>query len=165
MAEGAPRERLQPALLDRLTDQEPDKKVETRDRRVLSLRRLKDGVLRDLGWLLNTSRLEAVEDLEPYPAVRTSVLNYGIPDFSGLVASGIDTAALEKAVHESIVRFEPRIAASSLKVTVTMDRDKMSRNAMLFRIEGELWAEPTPLALYLKTELDLETGDISVAEA
>ena len=41
----------------------------------------------------------------------------------------------------------------------------MSRHAMLFIIEGLLWAQPVPLSVYLKTELDLETGTVTVAEA
>ena len=41
MAELAPRERLQPSLLDRLTDDEPDQEVESRERRVLSVRGLR----------------------------------------------------------------------------------------------------------------------------
>jgi len=57
MAELAPRERLQPSLLDRLTDDEPDQEVESRERRVLSVRGLREGVLRDLAWLLNTTNL------------------------------------------------------------------------------------------------------------
>jgi type VI secretion system protein ImpF len=51
-----PQERLQPALLDRLTDDEPDKKLEPRENRVLSKRKLRESVLRDLGWLFNSTR-------------------------------------------------------------------------------------------------------------
>ena len=54
-----PQERLQPALLDRLTDDEPDKKQEPREARVLSKSRLRQSVLRDLAWLFNATRLEA----------------------------------------------------------------------------------------------------------
>jgi type VI secretion system protein ImpF len=164
MAELTPQERLQPSLLDRLTDLEPEKKTETRDRRVLSFRRLKESVLRDLAWLLNTGHLQTVEPLDAYPAVGASVLNYGVPDFSGLIAAGMDTAVLEKAVHRAIVNFEPRIAPKSLRVSVVVAKEAMNRNAMTFKIEGELWAEPTPMALYLKTELDLESGDVTVVE-
>jgi type VI secretion system protein ImpF len=164
MAELTPQERLQPSLLDRLTDLEPDKKTETRDRRVLSFRRLKESVLRDLAWLLNTGHLQTVEPLDAYPAVAASVLNYGVPDFSGLIVAGMDTAVLEKAVHRAIVSFEPRIAPKSLRVSVVMAAEAMNRNAMTFKIEGELWAEPTPMALYLRTELDLESGDVTVVE-
>jgi type VI secretion system protein ImpF len=35
---------------------------------------------------------------------------------------------------------------------------------MCFTIEAELWAQPLPLRLFLRTELDLETGEVKVAE-
>ena len=56
-----PQDRLQPALLDRLTDDEPDKKQEPREARVLSKSRMRQSVLRDLAWLFNATRLEAVD--------------------------------------------------------------------------------------------------------
>ena len=62
-----PQDRLQPALLDRLTDDEPDKKVEPREARVLSKRRMRESVLRDLAWLFNATQLEAVDALASAP--------------------------------------------------------------------------------------------------
>jgi type VI secretion system protein ImpF len=53
MAELFQKERLQPSLLDRLADDEPYKKTESRDQRVLSFHKLKQFVLRDLQWLLS----------------------------------------------------------------------------------------------------------------
>lgn len=164
MAELIPQERLQPSLLDRLTDKAPDAGSESRDGRVLSMQRLREAVLRDLGWLLNTGHLETTDDLEAYPYVRDSVLNFGMPDISGLTASGADTAALEKSVRDAIVKFEPRILPQSLRVDVTRNADETSRNALVFTIEGTLWAEPTPTRLFLKTELDLETGEVAVTD-
>ena len=164
MADLTPQERLQPSLLDRLTDTDPESETESRERRVLSIQRLKAGVLRDLAWLLNTGYLETVEDLDDYPFVRDSVLNYGIPELAGTTVSGADPARLQKAVRDAIVKFEPRINSRTLKVTVTVDHDRMSHNSMAFGIEGQLWAQPTPMALYLKTEVDLETGDVAVSE-
>src|SRR5712692_8034232 len=78
-----PQDRLQPALLDRLTDDEPDKKQEPREARVLSKSRMRQSVLRDLAWLLNATQLEAVTDLANVPFVRRSVLNFGLPALSG----------------------------------------------------------------------------------
>ncbi len=164
MAELTSQERLQPSLLDRLTDADPDASNESRGRRVLSMQRLRAAVLRDLASLLNTGQLETIEDLESYPEVRNSVLNFGMPDITGLSIAGTDTAELEKAVRDAIVRFEPRIAAKSVRVTVVMDEAGMSRNSMVFNISGQLWAEPTPITLYLKTEVDLETGGVTVAD-
>ena len=93
MAELAPRERLQPSLLDRLTDDEPDKTVEPRDRRVLSLRTLREGVLRDLAWLLNTSNLLSIVAVGKLPHLSSSVLNYGVPDISGVSVEGLNLSA------------------------------------------------------------------------
>jgi type VI secretion system protein ImpF len=165
MAELTPQERLQPSLLDRLTDKAPDTRTESRDRRTLSMRQLRQAVLRDLAWLLNTGHLETTEDLQNYPHVRSSVLNFGLPDITGLSAAGTDAAALEKSVKDAIVNFEPRIAPDSLTVHAVRDEKATGRNAMVFTIEGQLWAEPTPMMLYLKTEVDLETGDIDVKDA
>ncbi len=69
MAELTPKERLQPALLDRLTDDEPEKPQESRDKRVLSTNRLRECVLRDLAWLFNASRMPDNEsrNLKAYP--------------------------------------------------------------------------------------------------
>lgn len=164
MAELTSQERLQPALLDRLTDDEPDRQSESREQRVLSMQRLRAALLRDLAWLLNTGHLETVEDLEAYPDVRRSVVNYGIPDLAGLSIAGADAAAIEKAVRQAIVSFEPRIAQESLRVSINTPTDGAGRNAMVFRIEGELWAKPSPQALFLKTEIDLETGNVTVTE-
>ena len=88
VAELTAQERLQPSLLDRLTDDEPGNQKESRDKRVLTLRRIREGVIRDLAWLLNTANLECVEDLDGYPEVAKSVLNYGIPDLTGKSATG-----------------------------------------------------------------------------
>lgn len=164
MPELTPQERLQPSLLDRLTDEEPGKKVESREQRVLSFHQLRASVIRDLGWLLNTGHLEAVRDLSAHPEVRRSTLNYGMVDLTGIPASGIDVKQVEKMIREAILRYEPRILEKSLVVRVVVDRDTMSHNAITFRIDGELWAQPLPLRLYLKTEVDLETGAFSVSE-
>jgi type VI secretion system protein ImpF len=164
MADLTPQERLQPSLLDRLTDTDRNNTTEPRERRVLSLQRLKAGVLRDLGWLLNTGHYEAMEDLGAYPEVRNSVLNYGMPDLTGQSVSGMDPARLERIVREAIIKFEPRVSSRTLKVTVNVDSERVNRNAMRFNIEAELWAQPTPMALFLKTELDLESGNVKVTE-
>lgn len=164
MAELTQKERLQPSLLDRLTDDAPDKTQESRDQRVLSLSRLRQGVLRDMGWLLNTGSLDAIEDFEGYPLVAGSVINYGIPDLAGTTLSGADVLEIERRVRQAIWDFEPRILRDSVKVTVTGSDDQMNHNAMTFDIEGDLWAQPLPLRLYLRTELDLETGNMEIMD-
>lgn len=163
MAELTYKDRLQPSLLDRLTDHEPHRIQEAREQRVFSVSRLRESVLRDLAWLLNTTNLAGAQDLSAYPEVAGSVLNFGIPDLSGKTVSGTDVASLERLLRQSIADFEPRILRHTLKVRLDVDERQMSHNAMTFLIEGDLWAQPMPLRLYLKTEIDLEIGDVKVS--
>jgi len=164
MAELTQKERLQPSLLDRLTDDERENKQESRDKRVLSPARLRECVRRDLTWLLNTTHLAALEDLEAHPDVQRSVLNYGMPDLAGRTVSSVDPRALERLLVKVIADFEPRLLKSSVKVKIIADREKMNHNAMCFGIEAELWAQPLPLRLFLRTDIDLETGTVNVTD-
>ena len=50
------RDRLQPALLDRLTDDDPYHRVEAEERRVMTKSQLRHAVLRDLSWLFNATQ-------------------------------------------------------------------------------------------------------------
>lgn len=162
MPELTPKERLQPSLLDRLIDDAPEKKQESREKRVLSMRRIRQSVLRDLSWLLNTSSLEAVENLDAYPLVKASVLNFGIPDLAGTVIAGTDVSSLERSLKQAILDFEPRILRNTVKIQVYADDRSMNQNAMVFEIQGDLWAQPLPQKLYLKTVVDLDTHQVEI---
>lgn len=164
MAELTPSEKLQPALLDRLADNEPEKTVESREQRVMSMRKLRESVVRDLSWLLNTHNFRSVvASLGDFPEVERSVLNFGLPDLSGRVLTRDDVPALERAVHDAIVAFEPRLLRHSVKVQAAVDDRQMNQNSLRFHIEAELWAQPLPEHLFIRTELDLETGSVTVS--
>jgi type VI secretion system protein ImpF len=158
------KEKLFPSLLDRLTDDSPMEQKESRDKRVFSVAKLRKAVLRDLGWLLNTCHLQVVEDLSGFPYVEASVVNYGIPDLTGKTLSGLEVFDLEQALKRSIVQFEPRILADTLVVRGLLDDNASVHNCLAFEIEGELWARPIPERLFLRTELDLETGSVTMRE-
>jgi type VI secretion system protein ImpF len=51
-----------------------------------------------------------------------------------------------------------------LRVRLFSDDKQMNHNAMTFDIEAELWAQPLPLRLFLRTAVDLESGSIDVAD-
>jgi type VI secretion system protein ImpF len=133
MAELAPRERLQPSLLDRLTDDEPDQEVESRERRVLSVRNLAN-----------------------------TVLNYGMPDMSGASLANMNAADLERAIRQAIWDFEPRLIRSSVSVKVMPQQESISK--IMFEIQADMWAQPYPERLFLKTELDLDLAQVSLTE-
>lgn len=164
MAELTTQERLQPSLLDRLTDHEPSKTKETREQRVFSTRRLKESVLRDLSWLLNTTNLFNQERSEENPEAARSVVNFGIPDLAGITASTVNSSALARLLREAILNFEPRILRDSLQVEVQVGDDEMNQNNLRMKIEGELWAVPVPLHLLVNTAVDLESGTVVVTD-
>ncbi|MCB1897263.1 MAG: type VI secretion system baseplate subunit TssE [Zoogloeaceae bacterium] len=166
MAETVPQDRLQPALLDRLTDNEPDKKQEPRERRVLTKNQLREAVLRDLTWLLNSVQMSSGEDLSPYPEVQRSVINFGLPSMSGETAASIEIGDIEQAIRNAILCYEPRLLPESLKIEVVEDSSVLDwHNIINIRISAQLWAQPVPLEMLLRTEFDLESGQVQVLDA
>jgi len=156
MAEATPLERLQPCLLDRLTDDEPTKKEESRSVRMISNQKYRRGVLRDLEWLFNSSsylRMQGYESfsLSDYPEAFRSVINFGTRQMSGVVTP--DLSRIQDELQEALRIFEPRIAPGSLHIHADAER-----NVITIDIQGELWANPLPEQLHLKTTMDLETG-------
>ncbi|MBY6003064.1 type VI secretion system baseplate subunit TssE [Salipiger bermudensis] len=162
MADRMLAERLQPSLLDRLTDEAPDRATDTAAHRMIDVTRLRQILQRDLAWLLNCANLEAEHDLEAYPQVARSVLNYGLPAASGRNETRRRAETLRQAIRSAIERFEPRILPHSLEIVVRQERAR-SGAIVSFDIRGDLWAEPLPVDLYLRTALDMSTGDVSVS--
>jgi type VI secretion system protein ImpF len=158
------RERLQPSLLDRLTDHAPTRLKDTPDSQAVTAAQLRQSVLRDLSALLNTSNLATIDDLSATPHVAKSTLNYGIPGFAGLFESSARTSSLERELADAIKAFEPRIRADSLRVRARGQRDDKAVPALVFEIEGELWAQPVPIQLFLETTIEVETRIAIVTE-
>ncbi len=157
MAELARRERLQPSFLDRLTDNAPDQRRESLDQQSLTMSQLRQAVLRDLGWLLNTTNLAATEDLDGLPRVAASVLNFGVPGLTGLIATSERASTLETAIADAIRRFEPRIRPGSVRVHLRPATEDEAVPTVVFEIAGELWAQPVPQQLFLETAIDIDT--------
>jgi type VI secretion system protein ImpF len=130
---------------------------------VLSKRRLRQSVLRDLAWLLNATRLETAGEMAGAPFVRSSVVNYGLPPLSGRGVSSLDATDLTRAIREAVLNFEPRILPSTLRVTTLLEPGQLDHhNVVGVQIHGELWAQPVPLEFLVRTEIDLETGKVRI---
>jgi type VI secretion system protein ImpF len=154
-----PRDRLQPALLDRLIRDEGDAA------RVISKSELRNAVLRDLSWLFNATQPHS-EWNESNPMLAGTVLNFGLPPLSGRQVSKLDIARLERTIAETIKRFEPRVLADTLQVRAIESSSVLdTHNTIEFEIRGQLWAQPVPLEILLRTQMDLEAGQVSVREA
>ena len=160
------RNRLQPALLDRLTDEAPAERSESDDHRVMSKAQLRQAVLRDLSALFNAVQPLGSSIAELHPLLTGSVLNYGLPALAGQLASKLDVQGLERLIHQAIVRFEPRILAETLQVRALAATSVLdTHNVIEFEIRGHLWSQPVPLEILLRTQLDLEAGQVEVRDA
>lgn len=162
MAQLTPKERLQPSLLDRLS---PRADRDTDGSGGMSVEQLRESVRRELSALLSAASLEVVdEQVEQHEEVRRSTLNFGMPALSGRTASSVNLGQLERQITRVIRIYEPRIAGHSLRVRSVGDASK-NHNLLAFEIEGELWSQPLPQKLLLRTELDLESGQVTVEES
>jgi type VI secretion system protein ImpF len=159
-------ERLQPALLDRLTNDAPDREQESPEARVMTSGQLRAGVLRDLSWLLNTVRPRDSELPPGHDYASESVLWYGLPPMTGETLSTIDAVTLKQAIRETILRFEPRVLKDTLEVDVFGSPGRLeNHNVIGLEIRGRLWAQPVPLEILLRTEINLEDGTCEIREA
>lgn len=165
MPELTPKERLLPSLLDRLTDDSPEKKKESREYRAMSMSQFREAVKRDLEWLMNTVNQEAVTDFENFPELRSTVINYGVPGLAGQTTNDRELASIKALIQHAIESFEPRIISESLKVALVEDYNKPGSHSIAYEIQGMLWGRPLPEALFLRTELDLEIGSVTVTDA
>ena len=158
-------DRLQPALLDRLNDDDPTNPLESPDMRIINKARLREHVLRDLSWMFNTTQMSDDESLLAYPEVMRSVLNYGLPPLSGQTTSSLNSSDLEAKVKRAILDFEPRILADTLAVEAIVSGEQLDHhNQISFRIAGQIWAQPVPIEMLLQTKVDLETGLVEVMD-
>lgn len=165
MPELTSQERLQPALLDRLADDEPERRSEPPEARVITIQRLRAGVLRDFGWLLNAVRPRSDEIPAIYSYVRNSVLYFGLPPMTGETSSTLDAVSLQQSIRDAVLRFEPRVLPDSLEVSVIGTPGRLeTHNVIGVEIRGRLWAQPVPLEILLRSEVDLETGSCEVRE-
>lgn len=166
MPELTSQERLQPALLDRLTDDEPERKQEPPEARVINATRLRAGVLRDFRWLLNAVRPRESETPAGHAWATESVLFFGLPPMTGNTSSTLDVVTLAQSIREAILRFEPRVLPDTLEVEVIGSPGHLEQhNVIGVEIRGRLWAQPVPLEILLRTEVDLESGTCEIRDS
>lgn len=153
------RDKLQPSLLDRLSDDAPDKQQESANSKLISPGTLRRHVLRDLQWLFNTTNNEAQHDLTPWKAVRRSVLNFGVAPLAGQRMSDIEWLDIQRKLTQAIIHFEPRILPQGLEVRCISDISSLElHNVLSIEIKGRLWCVPYPLEFLFRTDVDLENG-------
>jgi type VI secretion system protein ImpF len=150
--------RLVSSVLDRLLD-DPNASGEPPRSSGQQLSQLKRSVTRDLENLLNTRRRWKEFPLESRD-LEGSLINYGIPDFTGLNMSVPSERERTRAEIERVIRrFEPRL--KNVVVTIEANADAFERT-LRFRITGVLRTEPLPERVVFDSELKPATAEIEV---
>lgn len=123
---------------------------------------LRATVRREIAWLLNTINLDAAIDLDPFPQVQTSVLNYGVPDLAGKALSHRAIMQRARDIRKAIIQFEPRFEESSLVVETT---DQIEReNSITFVIRGDITSAVSVMPIQIKTDIEADSAAVSVRE-
>jgi len=123
---------------------------------------LRATVRREIAWLLNTTNFDAVVDLENYPQVRTSVLNYGVPDLAGKSLNERLVRKRAREIRTAIAAFEPRIDESTLDVEVS---DQIERdNAITYVISADVTSAVRAIPVKFRTDIEADTSAVTVRE-
>ena len=128
---------------------------------MIDISRLREIMQRDLSWLLNTSNIQSTFDAEAFPNVAVSVLNYGLREVAGEHSSQERAELIRRSIEQAIAVFEPRIIEGSVDVSLHPDETGGEMTVSL-DIRADMWAEPLPLELYLRSQVDLTTGEVEV---
>lgn len=176
----AVKQRLTPTLFDKLVadsdisgmrDSDTDEAMTARENfryyTVPKLERFNEAALRatvkrELAWLLNTTNFGALHDLEHYPQVVTSVINYGVPDLAGKSLTRRVIQQRAREIREAIRTFEPRLDREQLVVEAVDVPDRA--NAVTFVIQGDITAAAQAMPVKFRTHLDPDSASVDVQE-
>lgn len=141
---------LSPSLLERLIDEDARRTTEIRLSRREMSDRLTRSIVRDVADLLNT-RPRCEDWSEQYEELDGSLLDYGLPDFSGRdFASAADREFLRRAVQQTIERFEPRL--NDVRVELVAADNELD-NRVRFDVRAKIGAQPD----FVVFQLDRDT--------
>lgn len=138
------------SLIDRLTDYE-----DWPTTRMASLRMYREGIKRDVEWLLN-SRKPFVEQVEKYELASSSVFSFGLPDLTQL--RGHDTNAVLVAILKALRTYEPRIRDPR----VYLVRSDILARSLRFHVDGMLVLEDGEEEISFDTVLEIISGEYEV---
>ncbi len=123
---------------------------------------LRATVRRELAWLLNTTNLGSVIDLDDYPQVKTSVLNYGVPDLAGKSLNSRIVLKRARDIRTAIIAFEPRIDESTLEVEISEQIER--ENAITYVIQADITSAVRAIPVKFRTDVESDSAAVTVRE-
>jgi type VI secretion system protein ImpF len=122
---------------------------------------LRREVARDLESLLNTVAMESAEDIEAFPAVRNSILNFGLPDIAHRTIDEGGVGDVRDEIRTALMNYEPRLAPESIQAKRDETVDSVELKVR-FVVRAELRCEPVNVPVEFVADVELESGSIQV---
>ncbi len=162
MARVDKKKKLRPSILDRLFDNDPNNAVEVDLDQHQKLKQLRSSVRRDLENLLNT-RIRMIEPDDALTELKSSLLNYGLPDLATVNISDKEKRKdFIEHLEKVLIEFEPRF--KSVKVNYMENSDNTDRT-LRFRIDATLYADPSPEVVVFDSVLEPVSRTVNVEES
>ncbi|OAI38766.1 hypothetical protein AYO40_06415 [Planctomycetaceae bacterium SCGC AG-212-D15] len=147
------------SLLDRLQDDEPNLSRDPPVSRAEELVRLKQAIRRDLENLLNARR-RSVSWPAHLAELARSLVNYGLPDLTGLDTGTSESREDLRRTLESVIRtFEPRF--KTVRVHLLDNAEPLDRT-LRFRIDGLVSADPVPEPVVYDSTVEPTVGNLQI---
>lgn len=154
--------KLKASILNRLIDNDPNNAFDTDSDQHQKLEALRSSVRSDLENLLNT-RLRIAEPDDEFSELKTSLLNYGLPDLATVNISDVTKKkAFIKQLESLLCEFEPRF--KSVSVAYRENSDPLDRT-LRFRIDATLYADPSPEIVIFDSILEPVSRTLSLTES
>lgn len=123
-----------------------------------------DSLKRDLSALLNATALSASQDLSRWPLVSRSVLNFGVPGFTGRMLTNADIPEIQRHITKAIQQFEPRLHPKRIRVSVLTDPIDGSPHGWRVRIEAQRRDVSDRMPLEFWAVIEPETGQLQMSD-
>jgi type VI secretion system protein ImpF len=122
---------------------------------------LRNEVRRDIDMLMNCVALESTQDITAFEAVRTSILNYGLPDIAHRTIDELEANDLIRDLEAAIRRYEPRLSDDSVRVERDRGLDPTELK-IRYNVHADLRCDPLDVPVQFVAEVEVDTGKITI---
>ena len=111
--------------------------------------------------MLNTTNLDAAEDLADFNEVRHSILNFGLPDLTWRTIDENALADVAREIELALADFEPRLARDSIKARRDMSVGT-EELTLRFLVKADLRTQPVSVPVEFVAEVELDSSKIKL---
>jgi len=122
---------------------------------------LRREVAYDLDALMNTIALESAEDLRRFEHVRSSVLNFGLPDIAHRTIDELSIDDICEEIKSALLRHEPRLVSNTIRVAKHPEHDEAELK-LRFVVRADLTCEPLNVPVEFVADVELDSGSVTV---